>query len=110
MRSATAHALGIYGCSYQLVNIPTGNLNSAAGEAAFAGLSGVQDDRQRFGRYFLKRYSLVLAVTLPVTVAFALFSDDLIRVVLGRKWAASATLLRLLAPTILVFAIINPLG
>jgi O-antigen/teichoic acid export membrane protein len=103
-------ALGLYGRSYQLVNIPTDNLNSAAGEVAFSGLSRVQDDPPRLRSYFLKGYSLVLALTLPITVVCAVFADDIIRVVLGPKWMAAAPILRFLSPTILVFAIVNPLG
>jgi O-antigen/teichoic acid export membrane protein len=105
-----AEALGIYGRSYQLINIPTDNLNSAAGEVAFSALSRLQDDPPRLRNYFLKGYSVVLAFTLPITFAFALFSGDVIRVVLGPRWSATAPILRLLAPTILIFALINPLG
>jgi O-antigen/teichoic acid export membrane protein len=47
---------------------------------------------------------------LPITIACALFADDLVFVVLGPKWKDAATILRLLAPTIVIFAIINPLG
>jgi PST family polysaccharide transporter len=103
-------ALGIYGRSYQLINIPTDNLNSAAGEVAFAALSRLQDDPSRLRSYFLKGYSLILAMTLPITVACALFADDVVFVLLGAKWAAAAPILRLLAPTIFIFAIANPLG
>ena len=39
-----ADAIGIYGRAYQLVNIPTENLNSAVGEVAFSALSRLQDD------------------------------------------------------------------
>ena len=103
-------ALGIYGRAYQLINIPTANLNSAAGEVAFSALSRLQDDPVRLKSYFLKGYSLVLAMTMPMTVACALFADDMIFVFLGPKWKAAATIFRLLAPTILVFAIANPLS
>jgi PST family polysaccharide transporter len=102
-------ALGIYGRAYQLVNIPTDNLNFAAGEVAFSALSRLQDDPSRLKRYFLTGYSVVLALTFPMTVACALFADDMIFVVLGPKWSAAAPIFRLLAPTILVFAIANPL-
>lgn len=105
-----ATALGIYGRAYQLVNIPTANLNSAAGEVAFSALSRLQDDPYRFRSYFLKGYSLVLAMTVPITVACALFADDIVRVVLGPQWDAAGDIVRLLAPTILVFGIINPVG
>jgi O-antigen/teichoic acid export membrane protein len=103
-----AQALGIYGRAYQLINIPTDNLNSAIGSVAFTALSRIQDDTQRFKNYFLKGYSLVLALTLPVTIACALFADDIIFVVLGPKWSDVAPLFRLFAPTVLAFAVINP--
>jgi len=105
-----ADAIGLYGRAFQLVNIPTANLNTAAGEVAFAGLSRVQDDGERLRRYFLRGYSLVLAMTVPLTLLCALFSEDVIRVFLGPKWGEAAPIFRYLAPTILVFAIANPLS
>jgi len=105
-----AEVLGMYGRAYQLNRIPTDNLNSAVGEVAFSALSRIQDDPSRLRRYFLKGYSLVLALTLPITITCALFAEDLILVLLGPKWKEAAGIFRLLAPTILVFAIANPLG
>src|SRR6516164_7349187 len=105
-----ADAIGIYGRAYQLVHIPTDNLNSAVGDVAFSALSRLQHDPIRFKNYFLKGFSLVLGLTLPITIACALFADDLVFVVLGPKWKDAAVIVRLLAPTIAIFAIINPLG
>ena len=105
-----ADAIGIYGRAFQLVNIPTDNLNGAIGEVAFSALSRLQDDPARFKSYFLKGFSLVLGLTLPITFACALFADDVVFVILGPKWKDAATVVRLLAPTIAIFAIINPLG
>lgn len=103
-----AETVGIYGRAYQLINIPTDNLNSAVGEVAFSVLARVQSDAARLRSYFLKGYSLVLALTVPVTIACALFGDDLISVLLGPKWKAAVPIFRLLAPTILMFAMMNP--
>jgi PST family polysaccharide transporter len=103
-------AVGIYGRAYSLINIPTDNLNVAAGEVAFSALSRLQDDPPRLKNYFLKGYSLVLAMTIPITIACAFFADDVVYVALGPKWTAAATIFRMLAPTILAFAIMNPLG
>jgi PST family polysaccharide transporter len=103
-------AVGIYGRAYSLINIPTDNLNVAAGEVAFSALSRLQDDPPRLKSYFLKGYSLVLAMTIPITIACAFFADDVVYVALGPKWTAAATIFRMLAPTILAFAIMNPLG
>ena len=105
-----ADALGLYGRAFQLVNIPTANLNGAAGEVAFAALSRIQDDGDRLRRYFLRGYSLVLAMTVPLTLLCAIFSTDVIQVFLGPKWNAAVPIFRFLAPTILVFAIANPLS
>jgi O-antigen/teichoic acid export membrane protein len=105
-----ADAIGIYGRAYQLINIPTDNLNSAVGEVAFSALSRVQDNPILLRRYFLKGFSLVLGLTLPITIACALFADDVVFVFLGPKWKDTTAIFRLLAPTIAIFAIINPLG
>ncbi len=102
-------ALGLYGRAFQLVNIPADNLNFAAGEVAFSALSRLQNEPARLRSYFLKGYSLLLALTLPITIVCALFAEDMILVVLGPKWNAATPIFRLLAPTILVFAIANPL-
>jgi PST family polysaccharide transporter len=103
-------ALGLYGRAYQLVNIPTDNINSSVGEVAFSALSRLQDDPIRLRSYFLKGYSLVLALTLPITTACVLFADDIVFVLLGPKWKDAAAIFRFLGPTIMVFAIANPLS
>jgi PST family polysaccharide transporter len=105
-----ADAVGIYGRAYQLINIPTDNLNSGVGEVAFSALSRVQNDPERLRTYFLKGYSLVLALTIPITIAVAVFARDLVAVLLGPKWSNAAEIFQLLAPTILIFALINPIG
>jgi PST family polysaccharide transporter len=105
-----AEAVGIYGRAYQIINIPTANFNAAVGEVAFSALARLQDDAKRLKTYFLKGYAFVLTLTIPITIVCALFADDLIAVLLGPKWTGAATIFRLLAPTILVFALINPLG
>jgi O-antigen/teichoic acid export membrane protein len=105
-----ADAIGTYGRAFQIINIPTDNLNSAVGEVAFSALSRLQDDHVRFRNYFLKGFSLVLGLTLPITITCAIFADDVVFVLLGPKWQDATTIVRLLAPTVTIFAIINPLG
>lgn len=105
-----ADALGIYGRSYQIINIPTENMNTAVGEVAFAALSRLQGEPGRLRSYFLKGYTLVLALTVPITCIIGIFPHDLVMVILGSKWESATKILQFLAPTILIFAIINPLG
>jgi PST family polysaccharide transporter len=108
-RFGGAAILGIYGRAYQLINIPTENLNSAISGVALAALSRLHDDLDRFRSYFLKGYSMSLALTVPLTLVCAVFADDIIAVLLGPKWRDAAAIFRFLAPTILGFALINPL-
>ena len=105
-----AETLGIYGRAYTLINLPTSNLNSTVGLVAIPALSRVQNDPERLKSYFLKGYGLVLSLVIPITVGCALFAEDITRVFLGPKWGAVAPVFRLLAPTILAFALINPFG
>jgi O-antigen/teichoic acid export membrane protein len=105
-----AEALGIYGRAYQLINLPTQNLNSAIGQVAVPALSRLQNDSQRLRSYFLKGYGLFLSLVMPVTMGCALFAEDIVLVFLGPKWGGAVPLFRMLAPTILTIALINPLA
>lgn len=102
--------LGLYTRAVQLVNLPVTGINSAVGGVIFSVLSRLQNDPQGFRNFFIKSYSLVMTVTVPFTLFFAVFADEIVRVVLGPQWSAAATIFRLMTPTILVFGIINPLG
>lgn len=105
-----AEALGTYGRAYQLINLPTENLHSTIGSVAFPALSRVQNDPERLKSYFLKGYCVFLSLVMPITIGCALFADDIIMVFLGPKWRDAAGIFRLLAPTILAFAFVNPLA
>ncbi len=105
-----AEALGIYGRAYQLINLPTENLNYTVGLVAFPAMSRIQNDSGRLRAYFLKGYSLSLSLVVPITTGCALFSSDIVLVFLGPRWSEVAPLFRLLAPTVLAFALAYPFG
>lgn len=103
-----AEVLGIYGRAYHLLSLPSENLNCVMGAVMFPALSRVQHDPPRLRRYFCASYSLFLAVVVPLTLACALFADDIVLVLLGARWHEVAGVFRLLTPTMLVFALVNP--
>ena len=109
-RSWGAAALGVYGRAYQLLNLPLQQLYSSMYTVTFSGLARIQNDPERLRRSFLKGYSVLLSLTIPVTLASALFADEIIRIVLGPKWIEAVPILRLLTPTVLAFAVLNPFG
>jgi PST family polysaccharide transporter len=100
--------LGLYGRAYQLINLPNDTLASSVGLVAFPALARLQNDPARLRSYFLNGYGLFLSLIIPITTACALFAEDIIRVFLGQKWGEAAPVFRLLVPTILAFALINP--
>ena len=100
--------LGIYGRAYQLVAMPMANLSAAMGWVIFSALSRIQNDPARFRSYFLKGYSVVISVIVPILVFAAVFADDAVRVVLGPQWTDVARILQLLTPAGLVVALVEP--
>jgi O-antigen/teichoic acid export membrane protein len=103
-------ALGIYGRAYQLINFPTSIINASVGSVAFAALSRLQNNPLKFKSYFLKGYALVNSVTMPTTLLAAVYAEECIKILLGSKWSAAVPIFQLLAPTVLVFGLINPMS
>lgn len=105
-----ADSLGLYSRASQLIAMPVEILNGTLSNVVFSSLSRLQDEPERLKLFFLKVYTLVVSITMPATVFCATFADDIILLLLGPKWGSAAMIFRLLAPTILVFGIINPLA
>jgi PST family polysaccharide transporter len=100
--------LGLYGRAYQLASLPVQQIIGAVHGVAFPILSRTQGDIQRLLRLFLKSLTLVVSLTIPVVITSSIFADEIVRTVLGPKWTGVATVLRLLSPTMLVLALVNP--
>jgi O-antigen/teichoic acid export membrane protein len=103
-----AAPLGLYGRAYQLATLPVQQLIAAVHSVAFPVLSRMQGQADRLRRAYLKSQTLIVSLTIPVVIASGLFANEIVAVVLGQKWTHAAIVLRLLAPTVLVFALINP--
>jgi PST family polysaccharide transporter len=103
-----AAPLGIYTRAYQLATLPVQQLTGAVHVVAFSVLSRMQSEAQRLQRAYLKSLTLIVSLTIPVVISTALFSDEIVLIMLGRKWMGVAAVLRLLSPTVLFFALINP--
>jgi PST family polysaccharide transporter len=105
-----AETLGIYGRAYNLINLPTQNLNSVISTVSLPALSRLQNDPELLRNFFLKGYGLFISIVLPITMGCALFAEDIIRVFLGPKWGDAAPVFRFLAPTTLTLPLITPFG
>lgn len=100
--------LGLYGRAYQLATLPIQQMIGAIHTVAFSTLSRMQGELERLQNAYLKSLSLIVSMTIPVVITTALFADEIVRVVLGTRWLEVIPVLRLLSPTALVLALINP--
>jgi PST family polysaccharide transporter len=103
-----ANTLGLYGRAYTLVNMPSTNLSGAVGWVAFSALSRLQEEPARLRNYFLKGYTVLVTVIVPVLLFGAVFADDVVRVALGPQWDGLGHILRLLVPAALVTVLTGP--
>ena len=103
-------ALGLYGRAYELINLPNRIISTAIGMVAFSSLARLQTEPARLKNYFLKGFSLFTAITVPATLACLVFADDIILVMLGSKWTQAVPIFQLLAPSVLVLGIIQPMA
>jgi len=76
---------------------PLGSLYNPAGSVSIPTLSALQNDPDKYSRYCEKIVSALSFVSLPLTTYFIIFSDSLVRVLLGEKWIESAPIFRILA-------------
>ncbi len=105
-----AAPLGLYGRAYQLSNMPVQPVTDSFAAVAFPTLSRLQAEPERLRRAYMQAHSLVVTLTVPAVIACALFADEIVRLLLGPKWNGSVPIVRLLAPAMLVFALMNPLS
>ncbi|MDZ4854905.1 MAG: lipopolysaccharide biosynthesis protein [Nitrospirota bacterium] len=104
-RFAGAHALGLYRQAFQLMALPMSQLCQPVGSVTLPSMSALQDQPDRYRRYFEKIVGLLFFVAVPLVAYMAIFSEDIVKVVLGEAWLEAAWIFRILA----VGALIEPL-
>jgi PST family polysaccharide transporter len=104
-----ARPLGLYGRARTSLPICRCN-NSFIPSATWFSLRylGCKTMLSRLQRSFLKGYSVIVNLTIPITISCAIYAEEIVRILLGPKWIDAAAVLRLLAPTVLASALINP--
>jgi PST family polysaccharide transporter len=102
---AGASALGLYKQAFQLMALPMGLACQSVEHAALPSLSALQDQPERYQRYYTKILALLSFVSIPLATYLAIFSEEIVHVVLGASWESAAQIFRVLA----IAALIEPL-
>ena len=91
------YATGVYNGAKRILTALNLTLASSLGRVAHPFLSNIQDDTYVAGRAFLKATMFTAMFTAPIYAGISFLADDLINVLLGEKWLASAPILSILA-------------
>ncbi|OHB73464.1 MAG: hypothetical protein A2W17_06010, partial [Planctomycetes bacterium RBG_16_41_13] len=92
-----ATALGLYDRAYKLMYFPLQRIRLPLGSVAFPALSAFQNDRGKYREYFEKMVELMTFIYMPLVVYLGIYSETIIRLVLGEKWIDAAAIFRILA-------------
>lgn len=95
-RVLNAQAVGLYNVAYNLASIPSTLLLGALQPTFLAAGARLQDEPQRLAQGWRMALACVMVLALPAAVVFALLSADLVQLLYGEAWAASAWVLGML--------------
>lgn len=93
-----AGELGLYTMAYRLLLLPIQQLNAPVTSVALPALSRLQNDPQKYCRYYYKAIGLITMIGMPVVSFLFVSADKVVLVFLGEKWADVVILFRCLMP------------
>ena len=91
-------ALGAYGRAFQLMTLPSTQLNQPLSSAVVPALSRLQRDPARYRRLYRSSVEVIASLALPLAVFTGVAAPAMVGTLLGPDWSESVPLLRALAP------------
>lgn len=104
------NAVGFYNLAWQLIIFPLAKINPIVNKVAFPVYSKVQNDPVALNRYYSFNVKVLSMVTIPLLAFLFFFSHEIVSVVFGEGWEATAGLLPALALVGIIKALGNPGG
>jgi PST family polysaccharide transporter len=89
-------ALGVYSTSYGIMMRPISLAGYGVGEAAIPALSRAADSPSELKATFRRMFELTCLLGLPICMAGALWTEDIVLGLLGNQWVDAIPVLRLL--------------
>lgn len=96
-RYVGASALGLYSKAYQLLLLPLNQINAPLSTVAIPTLSRLQDQPERYRRYYRTAIGAIALFAMPLIVLLAALSEELIEILLGAQWLDAAGIFKVLA-------------
>lgn len=92
-----ADSLGAYTKAYGLLLLPIQQIQGPVHRVAIPTLSRLQDEPERFRRFFLTGLRSVAFVVLPMITALAVLAEEVVLILLGDQWTDAIAVFRILA-------------
>ncbi len=92
-----AGPLGLYSRAYNLLMLPVRQLSAPATSVAVPAFSRIQDDAERFARYFLRAINLLVWLSAPIFGFLFVTATPVIVLLLGTQWRSAAPVFQILA-------------
>jgi O-antigen/teichoic acid export membrane protein len=101
-----ADDLGIYSRAYQLLLLPIQQINGPVSRVALPTLSRLQDDPERYRRFYSTALTAITFVSLPAMALMAVLAEEIVTTLLGDHWVRAAAIFQVLA----IAGITHPVG
>ena len=100
-RYTGAGPLGLYSKAYNLLMLPVRQLSAPVASVAIPSFSRIQDDPERFARYYLRAVNLLMWVSAPIFGFVFVAAQPVIILVLGNQWREAAPVFQILTASAL---------
>lgn len=91
-----AGALGLYSKAYNLLMLPVRQLSVPASSVAVPAFSRLQEDPERFARYYLRAINLITWISSPIFSFLFVAAGPVIALVLGNQWREAVPVFQIL--------------
>jgi O-antigen/teichoic acid export membrane protein len=92
-----AGPLGLYSRAFNLLTLAVSQLNAPVAAVAIPAFSRIQDDPERFARYYLRLVNLLMWISAPLFGFLFVAAKPVIVLTLGAKWQDAAPVFQILA-------------
>jgi O-antigen/teichoic acid export membrane protein len=98
--------VGLYSKAYQLLLLPIQQINRPISKVFISTLSLLQNDPERYRRYYYKALNFIAFATGPLVMIMAALSNEIVEITLGNQWLDSCKIFEVLA----IAAFVQPIG
>jgi len=102
--------LGIYSKAYSLLALPITQLRGPLNSVALPALSSLQNNEQKYMDFYRQYLFLLAFISMPVVIYMAVFSEELILIVLGDQWTRAGLIFKILAISAFIHPVLGTTG